>query len=98
MIPENAMIIALFLFGVLLLGFGIWALIRRRVTVQLRKYEGINRPAIVLKMTGGRALLAGAAITALGLKIVIAFAMTWIEGGDLNEISMAGSIMVWAMC
>jgi len=97
MIPENAMTIALFLFGVLLLGFGIWVLIRRRVTVQLRKNEGINRPAIVLKMTGGRAVLAGAAITVLGLKILIAFAMTWIEGGDLNEISVSGSIMAWAI-
>ena len=97
MIPENAMTIAFFLFGVLLLGFGIRTLICRRVSVRLRKNEGINRPAIILKMTGGRALLAGAAITVLGLKILITFAMTWIEGGDLKEISVFGSIMTWAI-
>jgi uncharacterized membrane protein YfcA len=97
LIPEDALVIAFFFFGVLLLGFGIWILIRRRVTVQLRKDEGINRPAIILKMTGGRALLSGAAVTVLGLKILITFAMTWVEGGDLKEIPVSGNVMIWAI-
>ena len=49
-------------------------------------------------MTGGRALLFGAAVTVLGLRITAAFVIGWMEqGSDLKEVSLAGSVTTWAI-
>jgi hypothetical protein len=98
MMLQNVMLIFLLLIGPVLLMFGIRILIRRRVTVMLLKAQDSRSSSIILKMTGARALLFGAAVTVLGLRIIVASVMGWMEqGSDLKELSVAGSVTTWAI-
>jgi hypothetical protein len=94
---QNVMAILLLLVGPVVLGFGIRILFRRRATVLLSNAKNSRQGSIILKMTGGRALLFGAAITVLGLRIITAYVLAWMEqGSDLKEVAVAGSVTTWA--
>ena len=73
---QNVMSVLLLLIGPVVLGFGIRILFRRRATVLLSQAKNSSHGSIILEMTGGRALLFGAAITVLGLRIITAYGCT----------------------
>ena len=93
--PENAIAIAFLLFGILLLAMGVRIIIRRQATVTLKRSREIRYRNINLNLTAGRALLFGAGVLVLGIRIVTAYATTWMGKGDLNQVSLGGSITVW---
>jgi len=94
--PQNAITIAFFLFGLVLLGFGIRIIIRRHAKLVL----GFKTPGetdITLNLEKGPALLWGSGVLLIGLRIVAAFVITWTRGGDLDQVSASGSITAWAV-
>jgi hypothetical protein len=97
MIPENALAIAFFLFGVLLLVMGIRIIIRRQATITLKRSKEIRYRNINLNLTEGRALLFGAGVLVLGIRVVAAYAMTWMEGGDVTQAAVSGGITTWSI-
>jgi hypothetical protein len=79
-----------------LLVFGLRIIVRRKAHLTFRSAR-TGKADMHLNLTNGPALLWGAALLVLGLRIVGAFTLAWLRGEDFAALSFGGSVTIWAL-